>query len=324
MSPRDPIEHCATSRQLIDELHRHAPNVGANVTPLPSLTVYRFTGSTEPRWEDIRGLSLCIVAQGRTAATDRGELHVYDQFDYVVVGRRSRYRIEFLDASPAEPCLCLVLQIEPATVRRIGDQMRDGGGIKTNGIKTSGIKSKGSSVRYASDGCLTSSLDDELMGAVLRLVRSARTEADRNVLTPLYLRELVYRILQRDRSNRLMHFATSLVGRQPVVAAVNYISENLDENITVTRLAEHVNLSPSAFSRVFREATGSSPYQYVKHARFDRACELLTDERRSVAEVARSVGYSSTSHFIKEFRTRRGTTPGEYADAHAKVALRHC
>jgi AraC-like DNA-binding protein len=51
--------------------------------------------------------------------------------------------------------------------------------------------------------------------------------------------------------------------------------------------------------------------------RLDRARELLLDGRLSVTDVSRAVGYSSASHFIKEFRSRFGTTPRAYVDAQA-------
>lgn len=70
-----------------------------------------------------------------------------------------------------------------------------------------------------------------------------------------------------------------------------------------------MGLSPSAFTRAFREVTGSSPYQYVKDVRLNRARELVLDRRLSVSDVAQRVGYVSASHFIKEFRTRFGGHP---------------
>lgn len=68
-------------------------------------------------------------------------------------------------------------------------------------------------------------------------------------------------------------------------------------------------------ARRFRELTGRSPYQFVKETRLERARELLLERRLAIGDVSVAVGYASLSHFTKEFRTRFGTTPGEYADA---------
>lgn len=48
----------------------------------------------------------------------------------------------------------------------------------------------------------------------------------------------------------------------------------------------------------------------------NRARELLLEGRLEVADVSRAVGYTSASHFIKEFRGQFGTTPRDYAGAH--------
>ena len=111
--------------------------------------------------------------------------------------------------------------------------------------------------------------------------------------------------------------AAKQAGGNPVSAALTYVREHFSEPITVNDMAEQVNLSPSSFSHLFREVTGRSPYQFLKELRLDRARELLLDGRLSVTDVSRAVGYSSASHFIKEFRSRFGTTPRAYVDAQA-------
>jgi transcriptional regulator GlxA family with amidase domain len=146
----------------------------------------------------------------------------------------------------------------------------------------------------------------------VRFLRSLSVMSDRRVLAPLYLQEMVYRVLQRNQYAQLVRIAAEQTQANSVAAALDYISEHLAEPLTVTELARQANLSPSAFSRLFREATGRSPYRYVKEKRLDRARELLTLGRLGVTDVSRSVGYPSLSHFIKEFRNRFGTTPGEY------------
>jgi transcriptional regulator GlxA family with amidase domain len=128
------------------------------------------------------------------------------------------------------------------------------------------------------------------------------------------MQEMVYRLLQREQRTRLLQFASDEVLRNPVAAALSHIASHLADPLTVGALATHVNLSPSAFSRAFREATGRPPHRYIKECRLDRARELLDDRRLGVTAVAGAVGYSSVSHFIKEFDRRFGSTPGEYAE----------
>ena len=54
-----------------------------------------------------------------------------------------------------------------------------------------------------------SALDQELTGAVLRFLRSIETGADRRVLALMYLKEMVYRVLQREQYARLLAIAAT-------------------------------------------------------------------------------------------------------------------
>jgi AraC-like DNA-binding protein len=312
LTTTDPIEHNVSSGDLIAELTARAPRLGANVGLWPGLTIYRFTGPTRTTYEEIRGLSLCIVAQGRKAVAESGKRYVYDQFSYLVISSRLQFQREVLEASPHAPCLCLMLQIEAGTVRKVSAEM----------LEQQATPAQAQPSAEPLDACFVSALDDELMTAVLRFVRSLSNVIDRRVLAPLYLQEIVYRVLQHERFAQVLQFAARHDSGEPIAAAVTYIGAHLAEPLTVSILARQVNLSASAFTRTFREATGSSPYQFVKATRLERARDILVDQHLSVADVSAAVGYTSTSHFIKEFRGRFGATPRGYFEARSRRGLR--
>lgn len=297
-----------TPGDLVAELAANATGEGANVGLWPGLTIYRYTAPTEPQWEEIQSLSVGIIAQGRKAVTAEGKRYVYDQFNYLVLNSRLHFQAQVLEASPAVPFLSFVLQIEPTLVREVSAEMLE---------RRAATAVHPTAREPSDDKGIVSALDDELAGSVLRFMRSLAAGPDRRVLTPLYLREMVYRVLQREQFARMLRIAAQQTASNPVAAALSYVADHLAEPLTVSILAEQVSLSPSAFSRSFREVTGQSPYQFVKAMRLDRARELLIEGRLSVEDLSRAVGYTSTSHFIKGFRSRFGTTPREYADANS-------
>jgi AraC family transcriptional regulator len=92
----------------------------------------------------------------------------------------------------------------------------------------------------------------------------------------------------------------------------DYVREHLDQDISVETLAEMVELSPFHFSRVFKEATGMSPLQFVTRERIARAEQLVRETSRSLIDIALEVGYTSPSHFAQVFRRVVGTTPTDY------------
>jgi AraC-like DNA-binding protein len=295
--------------RLIPELSRRAPLEGANTGVWPGLTIYRFTAPAGPSWEEIQSLSLCIVAQGRKAIMVDGATYEHDPFQYLVLNSHLHFQGEVLEATPAKPFLSFVLQIDPSVVREVSSDMLE--------RRTTAFRHHSAGDRPADPSVFVSALDQELGGAVLRFLGSVETGADRRVLAPMYLREMVYRVLQREQYARLLAIAATESASNPVSAVLEYVRGHLSEPLTVADLAEQVSLSPSAFAHLFREVTGRSPYQFVKEMRLDKARELLVDGQFAVARVAQEVGYRSVSHFIGEFRARFGVTPRTYCDANA-------
>ena len=92
----------------------------------------------------------------------------------------------------------------------------------------------------------------------------------------------------------------------------DYVREQLAEEISTEMLAELVELSLFHLSRVFKQATGISPLQFVTRDRITRAQQLIRQTSRSLTEIALEVGYTSRSHFAKVFRRMSGATPSEF------------
>lgn len=92
----------------------------------------------------------------------------------------------------------------------------------------------------------------------------------------------------------------------------DHVRENLAEEISVETLAQSAELSPFHFSRVFKQATGMSPLQYITRERITLAQRLIRETSHSLIEIALGVGYSNPSHFAKVFRKVVGVTPTEF------------
>jgi len=305
MNVSSQMEHLVTTGDLIAALAARAPKEGGNDGGWPGLTIYRFTEPTQPHWDEIQSLSLGIVAQGRKAVMVDGNTHVYDPFNYLVLSSYLHFQAQILEATPRKPFLSFVLQIDPAVVKKVSTDM----------LERRAAAGFPPSRPLPPERALVSALDPQLMSAVLRFLQSLATGSDRRVLAPMCLQEIVYRVLQREQFARMMQIAAKQASGNPVAAALTFIHAHYSEPVTVNDMAEQVSLSPSSFSHLFREVTGRSPYQFLKELRLDRARELLLDGRLSVTDISRAVGYSSASHFIKEFRSRFGTTPRAYVDA---------
>src|ERR1700761_9024833 len=80
---------------------------------------------------------------------------------------------------------------------------------------------------HSEDKAVVSALDDELTSSVLRFMRSLAAGSDRRVLAPLYLREMVYRVLQREQFARMLRLAAHQTASNPVAAALTYVATHL-------------------------------------------------------------------------------------------------
>jgi AraC family transcriptional regulator len=93
---------------------------------------------------------------------------------------------------------------------------------------------------------------------------------------------------------------------------IEYIEENLADDVSLDTLAGIAGLSPNYFLAAFRQATGRTPHRYVTELRVARACALLHDPRRPITDVSLAVGFSSQSHLTEVFRRTMKTTPAAY------------
>ncbi|HYY30444.1 MAG TPA: AraC family transcriptional regulator [Chthoniobacterales bacterium] len=97
--------------------------------------------------------------------------------------------------------------------------------------------------------------------------------------------------------------------REKLVRAVEYIKDQLNTDLTVSGIAQAVFMSPYHFTRLFKESTGQSPYQYVVEARVRKAKELLTTGKFTISEVAYDVGFVDQSHLTRHFKRIFGLPP---------------
>lgn len=80
----------------------------------------------------------------------------------------------------------------------------------------------------------------------------------------------------------------------------------------IEALAAITGVSPSHFSRIFKQATGETPHRYVLKARIDRAKELLQQSGSSVRQIAEATGFQTQAEFARAFRRETGEAATEF------------
>lgn len=99
---------------------------------------------------------------------------------------------------------------------------------------------------------------------------------------------------------------------KPVTICIDYVFNHLHEKITVSQLAETVNLTESYLSTLFKKELGITITDYILTKRMEAAKNMLKFSEYSYVEVASILAFSSQSHFIRTFKKFSGYTPKEY------------
>lgn len=99
-------------------------------------------------------------------------------------------------------------------------------------------------------------------------------------------------------------------------AALQYMQDNLHEDLSRDDVANVACLSPSHFSRIVKQTFGHSFTDLLARMRVEKARELLTLTERSLIQVCLECGFSDQSYFTKVFQKYTGRTPGEYKRSH--------
>jgi AraC family transcriptional regulator len=100
-----------------------------------------------------------------------------------------------------------------------------------------------------------------------------------------------------------------------VERAINCMWERYSEPLSLTDIARSAILSRFHFSRVFKEATGVSPGQFLTAVRIHQAKRMLLATSMNVADVSAAVGYSSPGSFTNRFTDSVGMSPSRFRAA---------
>lgn len=100
-----------------------------------------------------------------------------------------------------------------------------------------------------------------------------------------------------------------------IYSMLNYIDENSSNpDLTLDKISNHMQLSSSYLSLIFKEETNKTINQYITECRIEKAKKYLLDLRLKISEVGLKSGYTDNNYFAKVFKKHVGVSPSEYRD----------
>lgn len=237
--------------------------------------------------------AFCVIAQGSKQVLLGDEVFLYDPGHYLISTVDLPIVSHVAEASEERPYLSVRIDLDPTLVASA---------MMESGIETK----KGQTSVKAMD---VSSIDADLLDAVVRLVRLLDTPNEMRVLAPLIIREIVYRLLKGEQGARLSHLLAPGGDTRRISRAVKQLRENFDQPLRIENIAREIGMSVSGFHHHFKSVTAMSPVQFQKQLRLQEARRLMLGEDMDVAGAGFRVGYEDPSYFSREYKKLFGAPP---------------
>jgi len=108
-----------------------------------------------------------------------------------------------------------------------------------------------------------------------------------------------------------------------IAEAIDFLRLNYKRQPTLDEVAEHVNLSPFHFQRMFKDWAGVSPKQFLQYLSIEHAKAILKDKKASLFDTAFETGLSGTGRLHDLFIKVEGMTPGEYKNGGEQLNINY-
>jgi len=286
----------SNSAELIELIAAAVPTDGTTEA-FPGFRLSRASSPTEPV-QAVYEPSFCFVAQGSKKALLGEEMFRYNPRHYLIFTVDLPVTFQVEEASEEQPYFGFRLGLDPALVASV---------VMDSDIQ---IK-KGDASTRAMD---VSSVDADLLDAVVRLVRLVETPAQRKVLAPLIIREIIYRLLIGGQGARLSHILALGGDTRRISKAIGHLREHFAEQVRMEEIARELGMSVSGFHHHFKSVTSMSPLQFQKQIRLQEARRLMLGEDLDAASAGFRVGYEDPSYFSRDYKKQFGAPPQRDVD----------
>lgn len=222
-------------------------------------------------------------------------------------------KVSIPNASIYNPTKCLVLELNPSYIQSVYEEI---------------LYSKTDEHILFSDTLVSShpyflSNDNLLIQGFIKLYElqlKDKTNA-KALIEDLMVKEVLYRLFCTEGVHLLkMNFEKSIFD-MGIRKVISFIKENIQQKFTVPSLARVAGLGQTSFYKLFKEATGRSPAEYVLHERIRQAKILITKGKYSFQEIAFKCGFNSYEYFCSQFKKIEKQRPSEFKRTLEKIAV---
>lgn len=167
-------------------------------------------------------------------------------------------------------------------------------------------------VTVSSRAALDAGLDSETVytisdGYILQ-IEECKTQSDIESIANLAANEFCQLVKKIKDSGIKFSINTPEV----LVNAYNYILRNLNQKLNVSEIAQKVGISHDYLEKLFKRELGSTVGNFILSSRVKNSQNLLKNSNMSISEIAMAMGFSSSSHYIKAYKSIFNITPSKH------------
>ena len=277
-------------KELLQIASEFSTGEGIRDTIIPSLKIIK-TSTPNEKIHTVYKPSLCVILQGEKDVSLNETTLTYAPGEYIVVTVDLPVTGEVTEASAKKPYYCLMLEIDPVLVFDILKEQTQ------------------SKMINAKRGIFVGKVEDCMVDAFVRLLRCLKTPSDVPVLSPMIIREIIYRLLSSKHGEAVKQLGIVGSQTQRIAKVIDSIKTRYAASLNMESLAKEAGMSPASFHKYFKEITSMSPLQFQKQLRLQEARRLLMIGNLDAANVSYEVGYESPSQFSREYSRMFGLPP---------------
>lgn len=149
------------------------------------------------------------------------------------------------------------------------------------------------------------------LGELAQAVAGERSDVGFDEIGHVFAARLVDVISGKARK----HAVISTRDRRRAVETAMWIAAHSTEEIDLDDAAKQAGVSPFHFLRMFRDALGVTPHQYLLRSRLRHAARLLAESENPITAIAFDVGFGDLSNFVRSFHRAAGVSPRAFRQA---------
>ncbi|MGD1820045.1 MAG: AraC family transcriptional regulator [Pleomorphochaeta sp.] len=281
-------ENIDTMKEL---LLKELPKEKFLITNIKDVAIFRVDNPHKKKPELYRPF-IILLAQGEKRIFLGNKTYIYDSKHYYVQSIPLPIECETI-VEKDKPMLGVAIRIDPQMISEILFEINSS--VPTN--------------KKIYNSLYDAEITDDILEATNRLLKTLDSENDSKILGPIYLKEILYKILSGDNGEILRELVINNRGFFQIAKIINKIHEDYSQSFDIQELAKEAGMSSTAFHTAFKAMTNTSPLQYIKNIRLHKAKELIKNTGEKANIAARLVGYESSSQFSREYKRCFGVSP---------------